>query len=101
MLSDSSRPSATPVSMTEILNWIDPTALPRKVRTALQEIGPFLARGLTYREIGTEVGRSEDWVAARVAEIREALVAEALKRADSMRDDVRERIEALSRSSTA
>lgn len=92
--------SGTRASMTEILDWIDPAALPRPVRMALREIGPFLANGLTYREIGERVGRSEDYVAAKVKLIRDALVAEALRAADRLSAELRARIEALSRGST-
>jgi hypothetical protein len=99
----STRHSETRVSMTEILDWIDPTALPPGVQTALTEIGPLLVNGLTYREIANRLtpARSEDYVAAKVKLIRQALGEEALRRSDGMRADLRDRIRALSPTSTA
>jgi hypothetical protein len=71
------------------------------VQETLSLIGPYLAAGLSYREIGAEVGKSEDWISSRVAEIRRALIAEALKRADEMDARLRARLEELQPGSTA
>jgi hypothetical protein len=87
--------------MTEILDWIDPSALPERVRASLGLLGPWLALGLTYREIGERVGYSEDYVANHVRAIRFALVAEALTRADDMSEALRERLEKLHREHAA
>jgi len=88
-------PTSTSVSLTEILDWIDPTALPERIQDELEEVGPLLAHGLTYREIAERIGGSEDYVAAAVHRIRAALVDEALTRADEMSEALRARLEEL------
>lgn len=100
--STSDPPSQRPASLTAILDWIDPTSLPPEVRETLTLIGPYLASGLTYRQIGERLSptRSEDWVSTRVAAVKAALVAQALSRADELEPRLRERILAL-RGSTA
>lgn len=65
--------------MTEILEWIDPSRLHPKTRYTLEAVGPSLVRGLTHKETGARLGRSEDWVAARVRELRSALVVNVLE----------------------
>jgi len=83
--------------MTAILEWVDPSRLPPSIRTTLVLLGPFLASGLTFAEIGSrlEPRRSEDWVAARVRDVRVALAREALARPDGMPRALRERLQAL------
>jgi len=39
----------------------------------LAELGPFLANGWTFTEIGQRIGRSDDWVSQKVAEVRQAI----------------------------
>lgn len=95
---DSTEP--TP-SVTAILELIDPATLPAPVREDLQTLGPFLASGLTYRQIAERTGRSEDWVSTRVGRIRRALIDKALERADEIDGRLRRHLEELRRSSTA
>lgn len=71
-----------PASMTEAIHEsIDPTALPPKIQSLLEELGYFLQLGLAPREIGErlEPRRSEDWVSGRVAEIRRAWAEQVLE----------------------
>ncbi len=82
-------------SLTEILDWIEPSHLPAEIQETLTEIGPLLAAGLTYAEIGDVIGRSDDWVGARLVAIRRALVEEALTRADEMGARLRGRLESM------
>ncbi len=97
----SSRPAATPVSMTQILEWIDPSELPPRVQETLRELGPSLASGLTLKEIAEQNGRQKDWASARVAEARAALIEAALERAPEMDTRLRAHLEELRRSVTA
>jgi hypothetical protein len=105
-MDETARSSPTPSpsmlrSMTWILEVLDPSNLPRRIQTTLQEIGPFLADGLTYKEIGELTGHSEDWVASRVTQIRDAILAEGRKYFAQLPEGQRARVEALRRSSTA
>lgn len=81
-------------SLTAILDWIDPTRLPPEVQESLTLIGPYLASGLTYRQIGERLSpaRSEDWVSTRVAAVKQELIAQALERVDEMDARLRERV---------
>jgi len=55
------------------LDKLDPAALPPEVQQMLAELGPFLANGWTFTEIGQRIGRSDDWVSQKVAEVRQAI----------------------------
>ena len=83
--------------MTEAIHEsIDPTALPPRIQSLLDELGPFLTLGLGHREIAERLQppRSEDWVAARVAEIRRAWARQVLEAAgDELGEDMRARLE--------
>lgn len=88
----SSSPSSEP-SVTEILAWINPATLPPSTVTLLNELGPYLTRGLTYVEIARKLDHSEDWVSSRVRTLREDLARNALDEAgDDMRSELRARL---------
>lgn len=74
----SSSSCASKVSMTRILEFIDPTDLPEEARETLELIGSSLVRGRTTREISERTGRSEDWVTGRVARLRVQLLDAAI-----------------------
>lgn len=96
--SDSSRTAAeTPFSLTtELLQWLDPEALPPRVKATMPEIGPFLWRGYNHAEIAQRLNRSEDWVSARVAEARRAIAEQVLEVAgDELPAELRARLEAF------
>lgn len=97
---DSTQPRATPASMTQILEFIDPSSLSPEVQQAIREIGPSLASGLNLTEAAEQFGRRKDWARDRVALIRAALIEAALERADEMEAELREHLERL-RGSTA
>jgi hypothetical protein len=74
---------------------IDPTALPPRIQNLLDEPRPFLTLGLGYREIAERLQppRSDDWVSARVAEIRRAWARQLLEAGDDRDDALRARLE--------
>lgn len=82
-------------SMTAILEYVDPTMLPQETREILEQIGPFLADGLSAREIGQRFGRSEDWAATRILKVKRALILEAARNAAEMEAGLRARVEQL------
>jgi hypothetical protein len=86
-----------PASMTtELLHWLDPGALPPKEKKAMSEIGPFLWRGFTLKEIGTRLDppRSGDYVGNRIAEVRQAIAQHVLDVAgDELPAELRARLE--------
>ncbi|WP_114797288.1 hypothetical protein [Gaiella occulta] len=81
--------------MTRILAYIDPTRLPAEVTEILEQIGPYLAAGLSSREIGQRFGRSDDWASTRIAKVRRALLDEAVRSGREMEAGLLERIEEL------
>lgn len=98
---DSTQPRATPASMTQILEFIDPSSLSPEVQQAIREIGPSLVSGLNLTEAAEQFGRRKDWARDRVALIRVALIEAALERADEMDRQLRKHLEALRSGSTA
>ena len=83
------------VSVTGLLEVIDPARLTEETKDSLQLIGPFLALGLTYREISERTGRSEDWVAARVLQARREIVGLAAEHAAELERGLRQRVDRL------
>jgi hypothetical protein len=82
--------------MTELLEWIDVSLLPPRTRLVLEAVGPSLTSGLNHAETGRRLGRSEDWVTERVAELRKALAANALEAGgDELPAKLKARLEAL------
>lgn len=82
---------------TELLLWLDPTALPPPVQKAMSEIGPFLWRGFTLKEIARRLdpARSEDWVSNRLAVTRSAIAEQVREAAgDELDPELRARLEA-------
>ena len=79
-------------SVIELLDVIDPDAIPPHVQRTLEEIGPLLAQGLTHREIAERCERSADWVGARVSEIREAFLEQAREHLDELSPALRDRL---------
>jgi hypothetical protein len=69
-------------SLTETIHEkLDPSPLPPKIQSLLDELGPYLTAGLGYSEIAERLQphRSTDWVATRVGEIRRAIAANVLE----------------------
>ncbi|MDQ5841651.1 MAG: hypothetical protein M3537_11055 [Chloroflexota bacterium] len=60
--------------MTEILTVLDWNAFDPATRQTLQTIGSRLAEGSSQREIAKALGVSEEQVAAKVAELRVAML---------------------------
>jgi hypothetical protein len=80
--------------VTEIIPWIDPSRLLPRTRILLDELGPFLVRGLTLKEIGRALGKSEDWASSRVRMLREDLARHVLAEAgEELPAELRERLE--------
>ncbi len=100
-------PAASPRSTTRdetrasitgaVLERLDPTLLDTSTTSLLEQLGPYLALGLNHAEIGRRLRppRTDEWVGARVREIRKALAANVLENAgDDLDPDVRVRLEA-------
>lgn len=62
-------------SLTEMLGLLDWERLPEETRP----IARMLTDGFTQKEIAARLGRKQDWVSARVRELREAIVEQALE----------------------
>ena len=90
----------TVASATELLPWIDPTLLSPRVQRTMLDFGPFLARGLTLKEIGASFDRSADWASARVQEVREAILDQAVEHLDELPARLRVLVEELRPGST-
>lgn len=88
-------PAITARSLTAILEYVDPSMLPEEAKQILSQIGPFLADGLSAREIGQRFGRSEDWAATRILKVKRALILEAARNAGEMEEALRVRVEQL------
>jgi hypothetical protein len=80
-------------SIVEILDYIDPTALPPEIQQTIQVIGPLLVSGLTMTEIASRLGRKKDWTRDRLRDIRRALLAQAVDHIDDMNPALRHRVE--------
>lgn len=79
--------------MTEIIPWISPSRLAPTTRDSLERFGPFLTAGLTHAQIGEQLDRSEDWVAAQVQRLRDDLARHVLAEAgDELRPELRDRL---------
>lgn len=89
------QPAITARSLTAILEYVDPSMLPEEAKQILSQIGPFLADGLSAREIGQRFGRSEDWAATRILKVKRALILEAARNAGEMEQALRARVEQL------
>lgn len=66
----------------------------------LRTVGQLIAEDCTHREIAVILGESETWVAARVQELREAVLEQLRERAQHIEMEVREHLESV-RGSTA
>lgn len=86
---DAIRTQETP--LTRIFELIDFESLPGET----QPIARMLTDGLTQTEIATSLGRSEDYVASRIRELRLALLDQALSRLDDLDVELREHVERL------
>jgi hypothetical protein len=80
------------VSLTELLDWIDPDGLPPEVQAAIREVGPALAEGLTVTEAAARAGRRKDWARDRRNAIRAAILEQAASRLDEMSPGLRARV---------
>ena len=89
------QPAIMARSLTAILEYVDPSMLPEEAKQILSQIGPFLADGLSAREIGQRFGRSEDWAASRILKVKRALILEAARNAGEMEAALRARVEQL------
>jgi hypothetical protein len=79
-----------------ILERMDPSALPARVKATMPEIGPFLWSGYTLAEIASRLDppRSEDWVSNRLGEARRAIAEQVLEAAgDELDEELRQRLE--------
>ncbi len=76
--------STTARSWSSILEWVDWTALSPETKGTLEQIGPFLAAGLNYREIGMETGETPDRVRALVTQVKDDLVTHVRERAPGL-----------------
>jgi hypothetical protein len=82
--------------MTAALEWIDPSELPERTRILLELFEPFLLAERMFWEIGSELGRSEDWVADKLGELRSGLAEHVLEAAgDELPAELRARLEAF------
>lgn len=59
----------------------------------------MLSKGFTIGEIAKQIGKRDDWVSERLAELRLSLIEQALERSDELSSDLRERILELKRRS--
>jgi hypothetical protein len=89
--------AAKSASVTEALSFVDPRRLPRSVHREMQELGPYLTAGLTFKEIGRLLGTDDEAVSVRVAELREALTEHVLRQR-GVPQRLRARLEAERRS---
>ena len=89
----SGRPAAR---MTGLLDLIDWTRLPESTRP----VARMLSRGLTQKEIATELGWPDQQVARQVKLLRDAIVGQALEQCDRLSVELREHLVSL-RSQTA
>lgn len=78
---------------TTILERIDPSALPERTTTLLELLGPSLAAGLDYAATGKRLGRSQDWVAEHVRELRSAIADQVLAAGEGLDPELRARLE--------
>jgi hypothetical protein len=80
-----------------IFEVVDFSTLPAET----QPIAQMLVDGLTQTEIATTTGRSEEAVSRLVRLLRDALIEQALERADTLGEELRDHLLALRRGSTA
>jgi len=85
--------STTARSWSSILEWIDWTALSPETKGTLERIGPFLAVGLSYREIGEQTGETPDRVRARVTQVKDELILHVRERAPGLVAGLEARLE--------
>jgi hypothetical protein len=83
--------SESTTKLTRIFELIDFENLPAETLP----IARMLTDGLTQTEIAMSLGRSEDWVASRIRELRLALIEQALSRADELDSELRAHVERL------
>lgn len=80
------------MSITELLDFIDPDAVPVHIQQLLREFGPALARDETLLSIAERNGRSKEWAASCVTEIRRAFLDQAQDYLGEMSPSLRERV---------
>lgn len=86
-------------TLTELLDLINWESLPAETRP----IARMLTDGFTQKEIAAQLGRKQDWVSARVRELRAAIVEQALdlELSDELREALGETAGAASGTSSS
>lgn len=70
---EGSSTSTRPILMT-ILGTVDWNALPMESQRMVRKLAPMICAGFSMREIAQHFGRSNDWMAARIRELREDIL---------------------------
>lgn len=87
-----SRAVADGVSLSALLEYIDPDELAPDVVDAIEAVGPAIAHGLNLTEAAELHGHRKDWARDRVDLIRDALLEQAQRRLDDMPPSLRVRV---------
>ena len=100
--SESSDSRSTTHSLTGILPTLDPSSLPPSIRETIQSIGELLSRDYSMAQIARELGITEERVAARVQELRDWMIEQAMGHVEDLPEALQLRVRELSgRGSTA
>jgi DNA-binding NarL/FixJ family response regulator len=83
--------TTTAERLLQIFELIDFTQLPAET----QPIARMLTDGFTQTEIATRLGRSDDYVASRIRELRSAMISQALAQSDRLDGRLREHLQSL------
>src|SRR5450756_2855721 len=68
--------TSTRPTLTTILATVDWNALPTESQRMVRKLAPMISAGFSMREIAQHFGRSNDWMAARIRELREEIIAQ-------------------------
>jgi predicted transcriptional regulator len=89
---DSTHGTATVTGLLAVVDW---EALPASTRETIRTVGPLMVEGCSQKETARRLGVSDAAVAVMVAEIRGAIIAQAVAVCDSLEPPLRGLVEQL------